>query len=370
MSFSFTAEQEELRQLVRRFCEEKSPSEQVRRLMDSADNRDPKVWSQMSDQLGLQGLAIPEEFGGAGYGPVELGIVLEEMGRTLLVSPYFATVAIAGQTLTSSGDEAAKQRWLPGIADGSLTATLAVAEESGSWKLDSVEAVATKTGDQWTVTGTKMFVIDGHTADLLLVVARDGANLGLFGVDGAASGVTRSKLDSVDLTRDLGRVELNGAPATRIGDGDATELLVKANELIVIAFAAEQIGGAAKCLETAVEYAKIREQFGRPIGSFQAIKHKCAEMLLEVESGRSASYYASSVVAAGDTESSIAAALAKAYCSQAYTHAAKENIQIHGGIGFTWEHDAHLYLKRAKSDELLFGSPAQHRLRLAELVGI
>ena len=370
MSFSFTAEQEELRQLVRRFCEEKSPSEQVRRLMDSDDNRDDKIWSQMADQLGLQGLSIPEAYGGSGYGPVELGIVLEEMGRTLLVAPYFSTVAIAGQTLALSDDEAAKQRWLPGIADGSLTATLAIAEESGSWELDDVQTTAAQAGDRWALTGAKMYVLDGATADLVLVVARAGDELGLFAVDGTASGVTRSKLDSLDLTRDLGRVELDGAEAVRIGSGDATELLGKATDLILAAFAAEQIGGAAKCLEMAVDYAKIREQFGRPIGSFQAIKHKCADMLLEVESGKSASYYASSVVAAGDTESSIAAALAKAYCSTAFTHAAKENIQIHGGIGFTWEHDAHLYLKRAKSSELLFGSPARHRERLADLVGI
>ncbi|MRJ77289.1 acyl-CoA dehydrogenase [Aeromicrobium sp. SMF47] len=370
MSFSFTAEQEELRQLVRRFCEEKSSSEHVRRLMDSDDNRDDKIWSQMADQLGLQGLSIPEAYGGSGFGPVELGIVLEEMGRTLLVAPYFSTVAIAGQTLALSDDEAAKQRWLPGIADGSLTATLAIAEESGSWELDSVETTAAQAGDEWSLTGTKMYVLDGATADLLLVVARAGDELGLFAVDGAAAGVTRSKLDSVDLTRDLGRVELDGVSAVRIGSGDATEMLVKATDLILAAFAAEQIGGAAKCLEMAVDYAKIREQFGRPIGSFQAIKHKCADMLLEVESGKSASYYASSVVAAGDHESSIAAALAKAYCSTAFTHAAKENIQIHGGIGFTWEHDAHLYLKRAKSSELLFGSPARHRERLADLVGI
>jgi len=371
MSFSFTEEQEGLRRLVRRFLEEKSPSDQVRRLMESEDDRDPDVWSQMAEQLGLQGIAIPEEYGGAGGGPVELGIVLEEMGRALLVAPYFSTVAMAGQALTVSDDEEAKRRWLPRIADGSLTATLAVSEESGLWNLNAVATTATRSGDRWTLTGTKMFVVNGHTVDLILVVARDDAGLGLFAVEGDAPGVTRTKLDTVDLTRDLARVELSAVPATRIGeDGDATELLGKITDLILAAIAAEQIGGAGKCLEMAVEYAKIRVQFGRPIGSFQAIKHKCADLLLEVESGRSASYYASSVVAAGDKEASIAAALAKAYCSEVFTHAAKENIQIHGGIGFTWEHDAHLYLKRAKSSEILFGSPAQHRRRLAQLVGI
>ena len=371
MSFSFNEEQEELRKLVRRFCEEKSPSDQVRRLMDSDDNRDPQVWSQMAEQLGLQGIAISEEHGGAGFGPVELGIVLEEMGRTLLVSPYFATVALAGQALSASDDKEAKARWLPGIADGSVTATLALTEESGAWDLGSVQASAERSGDGWSLTGVKNFVPDGHSADLLLVVARDGAGLGLFAVESSASGLTRTRLDTLDLTRELGRVELAATPAVRIGgDGDATDYLTKVGDLVLAAIAAEQIGGAAKCLDMAVDYAKIRVQFGRPIGSFQAIKHKCADMLLEVESGKSAAYYASSVVADGGSEANIAAALAKAYCSQAYTHAAKENIQIHGGIGFTWEHDAHLYLKRAKSSELLFGTPAQHRERLAELVGI
>jgi alkylation response protein AidB-like acyl-CoA dehydrogenase len=370
MNVSHGEEREQLRQLVRRFLQETSPSREVRRLAESGATRDDAVWARMADQLGLQGLAVPVEYGGAGYGPAELGIVLEEMGRALLVAPYFATVALAGQVLVSSGDEAAKRRWLPGIADGSLTATLAVAEESGSWDPADVATTAERSGDGWALNGSKLFVVDGHTADLLLVVARAADGLGVFAVAGDAQGVERAGLDALDLTRQLASVGFSDASATRVGVGDAAAWLSAVVDLVLAASAAEQIGGAAACLDLAVEYAKVREQFGRPIGSFQAIKHKCSTLLLEVESGRSAAYHASAAVAEPGPEASIAAALAKAYCSQAFTHAAKECIQIHGGIGYTWEHDAHLYLRRAKSSELLFGSPAQQRARLAELVGI
>jgi alkylation response protein AidB-like acyl-CoA dehydrogenase len=348
-----TQEQEELRASVRRFLTDKSS---VRDWMESEAGHDPALWRQMADQLGLQGLALPEEYGGSGGGPVELGIVLEEMGRALLPSPFFATVALAGQTLAASDDDAAKSRWLPGIADGSLTATLAIAEESGSWRLADIATTAT----DGTVSGTKMFVVDGHTADLLLVVARDG----LFAIEGDAAGVTRTRLDTLDPTRRLARIDFDDAPAVRVGDAFPRTAL----DLAVVALAAEQVGGAQACLDAAVAYAKLRVQFGRPIGSFQAIKHKCADMLLAVEAARSAAYHAASV--ADSAELPVAAALAGAYCSAAFTHAAKENIQIHGGIGYTWEHDAQLYLKRAKSSEQLFGAPAAHRAQLADLVGI
>jgi alkylation response protein AidB-like acyl-CoA dehydrogenase len=371
MTVGYSAEHDELRQLVRGFLREKSPSREVRRLMEADGNRDGAVWEQMAGQLGLQGIAVPARFGGAGYGPVELGIVLEEMGRVLLVAPYFATVALAGQALATSGDADAQERWLPGIADGSLTAALAVAEDSGSWDLAEVTASAEPDGDLWTVTGTKLFVVDGHTADLLLVVARAPDGFGVFAVEGDATGVERARLDTLDSTRDLASVTLRGAPAARVGaDQDTEAWLSWVGDLALAALAAEQIGGAARCLELSVEYAKVREQFGRPIGSFQAIKHKCASMLLEVECGRSAVYHASAALSEGEPDASIAATLAYAYCSRTFTNAAKECIQIHGGIGYTWEHDAHLYLRRAKSSELLFGPPARQRARLAEMAGI
>ncbi|MFD5625624.1 acyl-CoA dehydrogenase family protein [Streptomyces sp. NPDC127072] len=371
MAHTLTEEQGALRATLRRFLADKASSAAVRRWMESEEGHDPAVWRQMAGQLGLQGVALPEKYGGSGGGPVELGIVLEELGRVLLPSPYFATVALAGQALAVSGDDTAKARWLPAIADGSLTATLALAEESGSWRLEDVAAAARYGDDGWTVSGTKMFVIDGQTADLLLVVARADTGPGLFAVDGTASGVSRTQLDALDPTRRLARIDLDGAAALRVGlRGDSLACLRAVTDLAVVALAAEQVGGAQACLDAAVEYAKIRVQFGRPIGSFQAIKHKCADMLLEVEGARSAAYHAASVAAQGPAELSAPAALAAAYCSDAFSHAAKENIQIHGGIGYTWEHDAHLYLKRAKSSEHLFGGPAAHRARLADLTGI
>ncbi|WP_405624866.1 acyl-CoA/acyl-ACP dehydrogenase [Streptomyces sp. NBC_00016] len=380
-AFTFTEEHEALRSTLRRFLRDKAPSEAVRRSMESEAGHDPRIWRQMADQLGLHGLALPQEYGGFGGGPVELGIVLEELGRVLLPSPYFATVALAGQALAASGDDTAKARWLPAIAEGSLTGTLAVAEESGTWRVEDVAAEAVPgDGGAWRVSGTKMFVIDGHSADLLLVVARTDTGPGLFAVDGSATGVTRTRLETLDPTRRLARVDLAGAVALRIGpDGDATGYLRTVLDLAAVALAAEQVGGAQACLDAAVEYAKVRVQFGRPIGSFQAIKHKCADMLLKVEAARSAAYHAMSVAAGGPGEPpgaggadglAVSAALAAAYCADAFTHAAKENIQIHGGIGCTWEHDAHLHLKRAKSSEQLFGSPATHRGRLADLLGI
>jgi alkylation response protein AidB-like acyl-CoA dehydrogenase len=372
VNLTLSEEQEELRASVRRFLADKAPSEAVRRWMDSEEGHDPALWKQMADQLGLQGIAVPEEFGGAGYGPVELGIVLEELGRSLLPAPFFSTVALAGQALVASGDQAAQARWLPGIADGSsLTATVALSEEHGGAALDAVTTRAVPGASGWTLTGTKMFVVDGASADLVLVVARADDGLGLFAVAADAAGVTRVRLDALDPTRRLGRIELDGAPAERVGpDGDATDFLQRVLDLAVVALAHEQVGGASACLDSAVEYAKIRVQFDRPIGSFQAIKHKCADMLMEVEGARSAAYSAAWTAAEDVGELPVAAALAGSYCSEANTHAAKENIQIHGGIGYTWEHDAHLYLKRAKSSELLFGAPVRHRARLADLIGI
>ncbi|KPI18916.1 Isovaleryl-CoA dehydrogenase [Actinobacteria bacterium OK074] len=375
MALTFTEEQDELRATLRRFLTEKAPSEAVRRWTESEEGHDPALWQQMAGQLGLHGLALPEEYGGFGGGPVELGIVLEELGRVLLPSPYFATVALAGQALVASGDARAQARWLPAIADGSLTATVAFAEEGGSWRPADITANAVEDDGGWRVSGTKMFVVDGYGAGLLLVAARDATGPGLFAVDGDAAGVSRTRLETLDPTRRLARIDLDGAPALRVGpDGDATAYLRTVLDLAVVALAAEQVGGAQACLDAAVEYAKTRVQFGRPIGSFQAVKHKCADMLVEVEAARSAAYHAGAVAAEeaahGTGGLPVAAALAAAYCAGAFTHAAKENIQIHGGIGYTWEHDAHLYLKRAKSSEQLFGGPALHRARLADLVGI
>jgi alkylation response protein AidB-like acyl-CoA dehydrogenase len=369
MNFAFSDEQEELRRTVRAFLDQKSSETEVRRLMETDEGYDPAVWSQMGEQLGLQGLAIPEEFGGSGYSFVELAIVLEEMGRRLLAAPFFSSVVLAAETLLQSGDDAAKKEHLPGIATGETIATLAFTEESGHWDEEGITATATPSGDGWTITGVKSYVLDGHVASLLLVAARTDAGVSLFAVDGAAT--TRTPLPTMDQTRKQARVELSGTPASLVGaDGQGWSVLQRVFDRAVLALAAEQVGGAQFVLDMAVQYAKDRVQFGRQIGSFQAIKHKCADMLCKVESAKSAAYYGAFCVADDNDEVPAVAALAKAYCSEAYFQVAMENIQIHGGIGFTWEHPAHLYFKRAKSGELLFGDPSHWRELLAQRIGL
>ena len=371
MNFAFTEEQEELRKTVRAFLDAKSPETAVREQMETANGFDPAVWLQMGSQMGLMGIHIPEEFGGMGFSYIELGVVLEEMGRSLLCAPYFSTVVLAANTLMQSGDEAAKKKYLPAIASGETTATLASVEPSGKWDESGVTMQAKGSGSSFTLTGTKMFVLDGHTASMIIVSARTAKGVSLFAVDGNAKGLTRTALSTMDQTRKQAKLEFADVPATLIGtEGKGWEVLSRVNDLIVVALAAEQVGGAQKVLDMAVEYAKVRVQFGRPIGSFQAIKHKCADMLLEVESAKSAAYYGMWCAAEMNDELPSVASLSKAYCSEAYFHAAAENIQIHGGIGFTWEHPAHLYFKRAKSSELLFGDPTYHRELLAQRIGI
>jgi alkylation response protein AidB-like acyl-CoA dehydrogenase len=370
MNFAFTEEQEQLRQFVRSFLEDKSPESAVREQMDTEQGYDPAVWSQMADQLGLQSLVIPEEYGGQGFTFVELGVVLEEMGRALLCAPFFSGV-LAAQALLLSGDDEAKKAHLPGIASGQSIATLAFTEESGKWDESGITLEATAASDGYTLSGVKSFVIDGHTAVLIVVAARTANGVSLFAVDGGASGLTREALSTMDQTRKQAKLTFDATPATLVGtDGAGWETMTTVLDLAAIALAAEQVGGAQLVLEMAVQYAKDRVQFGRPIGSFQAIKHKCADMLLEVESAKSAAYYGMWCAAELNEELPSVASLAKAYCSEAYFHAAAENIQIHGGIGFTWEHPAHLYFKRAKSSELLFGDPAYHRELLAERIGL
>jgi alkylation response protein AidB-like acyl-CoA dehydrogenase len=371
VNFAFSEEQEELRKSVRRFLDDKSPEAEVRRLMETTDGYDPAVWTQMAQQLGLQGLAIPEEFGGSGFTFVELVVVLEEMGRALLCAPYFSTIGLAANTLLASGDDQAKKDYLPGIASGDTIATVAFTEDSGRWDESGITLAASKAADGWTLDGHKMFVIDGHVANLILVAARTGEAVSLFAVDGRASGLSRTALSTMDQTRKQARLEFAGVPARLVGpEGQGWPILSKTLDLAAVALAAEQVGGAQRCLDMSVEYAKVRVQFGRPIGSFQAIKHKCADMLLEVESAKSAAYYAGWAAAEDNEELPVVASLAKAYCSDAYFHAAAENIQIHGGIGFTWEHPAHLYFKRAKSSELMLGDPTYHRELLAQRIGI
>ncbi|MEI8000362.1 MAG: acyl-CoA dehydrogenase family protein [Actinomycetes bacterium] len=376
MNFAFSEEQEQLRDAVRRFMEAKSASEDVRRLMETTDGYDPAVWSQMANELGLQSLAIPEEYGGQGFTFIELAIVLEEMGRALLCAPYFSSVVLAAHAILNAGTDAEKAEFLPGIASGETIAALAFTEPNGKWDAAGITMEATGSGEAFTLSGTKMFVIDGHLANTIVVVARQAGTsgedgIGFFVVDADAPGLTRTALATMDQTRKQARLDFDGVAARPLGTvGSGWAALSKTLDQAAVAIANESIGGAQKCLEMSVEYAKVRVQFGRPIGSFQAIKHKCADMLLEVESGKSAAYYAAWAAAEDNEERPVVASLAKAYVSDAYFHAAAENIQIHGGIGFTWEHDAHLYFKRAKSSEILLGDATYHRELLAQRIGI
>lgn len=371
MNFAFSEEQDELRRMVAKFLAEKSPETEVRRLMATEEGFDAAVWSQMAEQLGLQALLIPEEFGGAGFGFVELIVVLEEMGAALLCAPFFSSAVLATSALLESGDDTAKAQYLPGIASGETIATLAIFEDSGKPGLDAIEMSATEAAGSWTVNGVKNFVLDGGLASLVLVAAQTGDGLSLFAVAPDAGGLGIERLATMDQTRKQARLTFENTPATLIGaEGTAEPGLRTTLQLACVALSAEAVGGAQRCLDMAVDYAKNREQFGRPIGSFQAVKHKCADLLLEVESSRSAAYYAGWVAAESSDELTSVSSLAKAYCSESYFHAAAENIQIHGGIGFTWEHPAHLYFKRAKSTELLFGDPAYHRELLAQALGI
>ena len=371
MIFAFSVEQDELRKSVRKFLEDKSPEIEVRRLMETVDGYDPAVWQQMTEQMGLAGMAIPEQYGGSGFGYVELTVVFEEMGRALLCSPYFSTVALAANLLLASGDESAKADYLPTLASGEKIGTVALAEATGRWEESAVTMAATKSKSGWLLSGEKSFVTDGHLADLVLVAARTKAGVSIFAVDKGATGFVATAQATLDQTRKQATLAFAKTPARLVGaEGVGWPALAKTLYLAAVALAAEQVGGAQQVLDLTVQYAKDREQFGQPIGSFQAIKHKCADMLMEVESARSAAYYAGWVAAEDSDELPVVASLAKSYCSEAYFHAAAESIQIHGGIGFTWEHPAHLYFKRAKSSELLFGDASYHRGLLAQRIGI
>ena len=372
LTFGFGEEQDELRKVVRSFLARHATEADVRRLAADPEGHDRVVWRRMATELGLQGLAIPEEYGGSGFGYAELGIVFEETGRALLCAPYFATVALAAEAVLHCDDEAARHDYLPGIASGDTVATLALTEADGRWDEPGIRLNACEAGGSWQLTGMKTYVPDGHLADLLLVAARTPSGVSLFAVESDAPGVARTALPTLDQTRKQARIDFTYTPARLLGtEGAAWPAIERTLATASVLLAAEQVGGAAAALDAAVAYAKIREQYGRAIGSFQGIKHKCADMLVEIESARSAAYGGLWALDAGDeAEIAIAAALAQAFCSEAYAVVASENIQVHGGIGFTWEHPAHLCLKRAKSSEVLLGTPSYHRELLATRLGI
>ncbi|MGH8958443.1 MAG: acyl-CoA dehydrogenase family protein [Acidimicrobiia bacterium] len=370
MNFAFSEEQEEFRRQVRKWLEQNAPSPVVRQLMATETGLDRDLWRETAD-LGWQGMAIAEEHGGAGFGYLELVLLFEEMGRSLFPAPFLSTLGLAMPLISDLGSEEQKKELLGSIASGEKTVTVAFTEPSGQWGPGLVETSATADREGWVIEGQKSFVVDGASADDLLVSAQIDEGVGIFLVEGDGEGVERRSLETLDQTRKLAEVTFSGAKGTLLGEPDqGVEALRRMLDKAIVLLAAEQVGGAQKCLEMSVDYAKTRHQFGRPIGSFQAIKHKCADMLVQVESAKSAAYYAGWAASEDNDELLTVAPLAKSYCSEAYFFCASENIQIHGGIGFTWEHDAHLYFKRAKSSQLLFGDPAYHRARLGDLLGI
>jgi len=370
MEFVFTPEQIELRDSLRRFLEARSPETEVRRLMATTEGYDKDVWARLTAELGLTALLVPEEYGGLGFTFLETSIALEEMGRALLCAPFLSSI-LATTALLAAADESACKDLLPGIADGTTLATVAYMEGPHDWAGRSTAVVAEPVGTGWALTGTKRFVLDANCADLILVFAQTDQGASLFAVDATANGLRRESLATMDETRKLGDVAFDATPARLVGaPGSAADVLAHTLDVAATAVAAEQVGGCQRVLDMSVDYAKIRVQFGRPIGSFQAIKHKCADMFLAVESARSAAQHAAWAVAQNPAELPVAACIAKAHCSEAFSAAAAENIQIHGGIGFTWEHPAHLYFKRAKSAALLFGDAVYHRQLIARRLGI
>lgn len=377
MEFAFSDEQEMIRESAESFLADVSDSAAVRAAMATELGHDPELWQRLCSEMVWPAIHIPEQYGGLGLGFVELAILLEQMGRRLFCSPFFASACLATPALLLGGSEEQKALWLPQLADGSLTATLAFASTSGNG-LDAVQASFRAEGEGFVIDGTLRQVVDGHSASLLIVAARGRDGIGLFVLPADTLGISRRLIPTMDQTRKLAEVRFDQvfvAADARLGaPGQGSELLEKVLQLACVALAAEQTGGAQQSLDLTLAYTAERQQFGRPIASFQAIKHRAADMMLEVECARSAAWYAACVaeeVIAGNGDENVAAelplaaALAKSRCSEAFFQCAAESIQLHGGVGFTWEYDPHLYFKRARASEALFGAPSWHRERIA-----
>ncbi len=360
-----SAEQQELAAAVRKLLQERSSESAVRATMDAAEGYDRELATLMAEQMGLHGIAIPEEYGGAGFGFLELSVILDEMGRALVCGPFFSSVVLFATALLESGDDDACRTWLPQIAAGRLVGTAAIAEDAGGWDEQSIRLAARREGEHYLLSGRERHVLDGASAEAIVVAARLPEGVGLFIVD-TDLGLRRTAVPTLDRTRRQATLDFADTPARLLaGPAQGRAVLRRILDRAAVALACEQVGGAERVLEMAVGYAKTRHQFDRPIGSFQAIKHTCADMLVAVESARSAARCAAEAVAANDPDLELLAGLAKTVCSETFSLCARDNIQIHGGIGFTWEHPAHLYYKRAKSGEAHFGTPRYHRERLA-----
>jgi alkylation response protein AidB-like acyl-CoA dehydrogenase len=378
MDFDLSKPQKLLKDSARAFLARECKPERVRALVETDTAHDDALWQGIADQ-GWTGLVVPEEHGGLGLGLVELAAVAEEMGRACLPGGFISTLTAAA-LIERAGNSVQRAKYLEPIAAGELKATLAFLEESANWDAGAVKLEAVRDGSgNFSLTGKKLFVADAGVADLLICVARDGGGAGRSGehllllpVEREAEGLTVKAMPSMDGTRKLYEVGFEGVTLAETdvlgADGDARGALGGALEVGCAALCAEMVGGMQWVLDTTVEYARTRQQFGRAIGSFQAVQHQCADMLLMTESARSAAYYAAWALTEGDASSSVAVSIAKAYCSDAYREVGNRGVQIHGGIGFTWEHDLQLYYKRSKSSETLFGDATFHRERIARII--
>jgi alkylation response protein AidB-like acyl-CoA dehydrogenase len=363
--FRFTDEQVQLRAAVRKFSTENFDESTVRRLMESDPTFDAKVWARLGGELGVLGLSVPESDGGVGGTLVDQAVAVEELGAMLACGPLFGTVFLAIPALVAASSGRARDELLNELVEGRRTAAFAVADRAGAF--DPAAVTVTASGD--TVTGTVEWVVDAGAADELLVAAKGPDGVALCAVDATGPGVKRTPLVTLDLTRPQANIEFTEAPARLIADaGDAQRVIEHALHVASALLAVEQVGAAQHLLDLSVDYAKSRLQFGRPIGSFQAVKHRLADVLVDVEHARSTAYHAVWALTDGSDDAALATSIAQAVCSAALSHVATDTIQVHGGIGFTWEHQAHLYFKRAATDAALLGTAEQHRSRVAALV--
>jgi alkylation response protein AidB-like acyl-CoA dehydrogenase len=378
MNFGFNEEQELLRNTARKFFENECPSDTVRRLMETPEGINPELWKKLAEQ-GWLGLIYPEQYDGMALGLVDLVVLMEEMGRAVVPGPYFSTVLLGGLAVLEAGSDAQKKEWLPKIAAGDKRVALAWMEPSAQLGPAGVTLTAVERGEKLTLAGTKLFVHDAHTADALVVAARTRPGAGADGVSlfllpKGTKGLEVTLLPTMDQTRKLCEVACAdvsvGADALLGAAGAGWAPLARVLDRATVALCAEMCGGAQKVLDMTVEYAKIRQAFGRPIGSYQGVKHRAADMLVDVENSKSITYYAAWALDENSPEAPLAVSMAKAYVSDAFRRVAAAGIQLHGGIGFTWEHDLHLYFKRAKGSEFTFGDATHHRERVAQLVNL
>lgn len=363
MSAALTDELVDLRTAVADLMAKRSPESEVRRLMATDTGYDPAVWAELAD-MGLLGLAFGEQFGGAGAGAAELAVVCEQMGRALLCAPYLSTAVLTPYLLAALQDHTESAEVLPRIAAGEMITAVAFAEAGSARPPAHPVTIATETAGGWRLSGEKTYVLDGLSAQRIYVQADTGSGSGVFAVDAEAAGLSVTPLATVDQTRKQAAVTLVDTPGRLIGVGEAVEAAL---DRAAVALVAEQAGGALHAMQMAADYARTRFQFGRAIGSFQAIKHLCVDMLLEAQSAQSAARHVAAAFDAEDPDRITDLALTQAYCSDAFVSVAANTIQVHGGIGFTWEHPAHLYLRRARTDAQIFGDPTWHRERYVRL---